>query len=381
MTYAELHTKVLQMEVYRNEVAAINFGNLDKDTLRSELITITDNLLSVDFMRTHDFSPYQPDQYISYVEFISEWLWQLRDANAYRLNAEMSYCIEKLIEKWDLQQTQKLVVFTLGDYAVHKVRRNVNTKQIDYLLGLSQVTGVQLTKEPVFVRVPDEFKDHMLANVALFHEVGHFVDRDNYITDMVFTDIYPLLQAKKRSKFKRDYFPKYEGKDVNRISDAKTVVWSHLEEYIADVFGAQYAREQILCYLSYLEAKSTNRVTRDHPSYNSRHILVSAFLHRCEGRRSDSPLLDAILRYLPNLTAVDSPFTEDELLDPGLRFSDIDQLFGSFPLPWKNILYNAKENHLKREGKTDYMQVVALQRYVDLDSNIRRAAHELMVRP
>lgn len=218
MTYVELQAKVSQMQTYRNQVAALAFGNSDQETFKNELIAITDSLLGVDFMRTGRFDPFTPNLYISYVGFITEWLWQLRDAHAYRLNDEMKFCIEKLIERWDLQHTQKIVVFTLGDCPVHKVKRNVNTHQIDYLLDLSRTTGVQLTKEPIFIRVPDEFKDHILANVSLFHEVGHFVDRDNFITDMVFSDVYALLQAKRRSKFKREYFPRFEGKDINTIT-------------------------------------------------------------------------------------------------------------------------------------------------------------------
>ena len=380
MTYAELQARVNQMRTYRREVVALTFGNQDKETFKTELVAITDSLLGVNFMHTHDFSPFQPDQYISYVEFVSEWLKQFRDSHAYRLNAEMSFCIERLIEKWDLQHTQKIVVFTLGEYAVHKVKRGVNTKQIDFLLGLSQTTGVQLTKEPIFILVPDEFKNFMLANVALFHEVGHFVDRDNSISDLVFTDIYPLLLSKRRSKLKRECFPRYEGKDIAAIADAETLVKSHIEEYIADVFGAQYAYEYVLCYLAYLSAKSTNRDGRNHPSYNSRRNFVSAFLRKSEGKRVNNQLLDAILKYLPNLTTVDSNFTVEELLAPDLQFADVEQLFGSFALPWMRIIQAAKENHIKRENKADYMQVIALQQYGDFDTNLKRATHELMGR-
>ena len=380
MTYIELQAKVAYMRVLRDQVALLAFGNAEKDTFKNELVAITDRLLSIDFMRTRTFTPFQPDQYILYVGFITEWLWQLCDSHAYRLNGEMSWCIEKLIERWDLQHTQKIVVFTLGQFAVHKVKRNVNTRQIDFLLDLSRSTGVPLTKEPIFIRVPDEFKDHSLANVALFHEVGHFVDRDNFITDLVFTDVYALLRAKKRSKFKREYFPRYEGKNVDEISDAKTVVWSHIEEFIADVFGAQYVHEHILCYVSFLEAKSSNRDSKDHPSLNSRRNLVSAFLRRSAGRQVNSPLLDAIQLYLPNLARVDSPLTEDTLLDPGLRFTDNEEMFSCFTLPWTSVLNEAKNSHLKRESKADYIQVLAIQKYQDFDNNIKSAIHELMNR-
>ena len=375
MTYLQLQGLVNHLANLRNVVNAIVYPDADKETLKQEIIAITDQIVRVNIFVS--FAPFQPDEYINYVMVLITWLDEIRLSHAYRLDDEMSYCITTLIQKWDSNYDQKIVVFTLGDYSVHKIKGNVNTHRIDFLLTLSQRTGVNLTKEPVFIRVPDEFKDHILANVVLFHEVGHIIDKINYVSEMVFNEIFPVLQRKRRCKLKREFFPRYEGKDINAIPEADVIVMSHIEEYIADVFGAQYAHEHILCYLSYLAAKSPNRDSKDHPSPNCRQAMVSSFIRRCGGRRVDNPLLDYIIHYLPNLSLVHSPYTEQDLIAPTLQFADENGMFGCFSKTWEIVLGNAKLAGIKREGKADYMRVLATQQYIDYNSNLRRAIGEL----
>lgn len=80
---------------------------------------------------------------------------------------------------------------------------------------------VQLTYEPVFIRVPDSFKEQMLTNVPFFHEVGHFVDRDNSISDIVYDMIEPELKKSKTSRFLREHFPRFVNVELEGNSDAE----------------------------------------------------------------------------------------------------------------------------------------------------------------
>lgn len=378
MTEAEILRYVTEIRALRGTVSTIIFADADKEQFRSELIAIADRLLTVN--APTDYSPFTEEEYASYITACRDWLKQLVDSNEYRLNEEMSYCVLKTIEKWDQQQAQRIVVFTLGEFAVQKIRRNVNTHRIDYLLTMAQNTGVNLTKEPVFIRVPDRFKDHILTNVPLFHEVGHFIDSDNSISERVLAELFPLLHGNKNSRFKREFFPDYDGIDINTIPDINTVLLSHVEEYIADVFGAQYAGIQILCYASYIEAKSANRSTKDHPSYNCRKRLVESFLNQGQPGVRSNPLLNAILRYLPMLRVYNSPFTEADLLDPNLRFVDADEMLSSISKPWPFIIRESKRNRIRRESVVNFNQMIALPIFGSFDSNMRSAIREYMNR-
>lgn len=378
MTETEILQCTTEIRTIRGTVGTITFADVDKEQFRSELISIADSLLAVN--APMDYSPFTEEDYASYIIVCRDWLQQLVDSNEYRLNEEMSYCVLKTIEKWDQQQARRIVVFTLGEFAIHKIRRNVNTHRIDYLLTMAQNTGVNLTKEPVFIRVPDRFKDHILTNVPLFHEIGHFVDKDNSISERVFAELLPLLQRNRHSRFKREFFPDYDGVDINTIPDVNIVLLSHVEEYIADVIGAQYAGMQILCYASYLEAKSANRSTKDHPAYNCRKRLVESFLNQGQPGVSSNSLLNAIMRYMPTLRAYNSSFTEADLLGPNLRFVDIDEMLSSISMPWPFIIRESKRNRIRRESVVNFNQMVALPIFDLFDNNMRRAIHEYMNR-
>lgn len=193
MTYAELGIEVDKLRLLRAQVAVITFFDADKETFRTELIAIADALIAVNFRVS--FNPFLPDEYITSVVNIKCWLSELLDSNAYRLCPEMSYCIEKMIERWNKQGQPRNVVFTLGDFAIRKYKRDIVSKQIPFLYSLQLRTGITLTKEPVFIFVPDQFKDDLLSCVLLFHEVGHFVVHDNFLIDMVYTDILPKIIA------------------------------------------------------------------------------------------------------------------------------------------------------------------------------------------
>jgi len=378
MTEAELTAKVAEVRSLRDRVAGLNFGNQDKDIFKGELIAIADNLLAVDIQ--NGFAPYSKEQYESYIGLTAEWLVQLHNAFDYRLNPEMAFCIEQLVERWNLQQNQKRVIFTLGDFAVQKIKRNVNTQRIDYLLDMSQITGVPLSCEPVFIRVPDEFKEHILANTPLLHEVGHFVDRDNCVSDMVYDDIMPKLVARKSLKLKQNYFPRYEGVDIKTIAESPVVVKSHIEEYVADVFGAQFAGANILYYLSYLQSKNPNEDAKDHPSLNCRKRLVNSFLEYGRTGRTSDIFLDSITRALNALNVTMCPFTEAQLLDVNMQLADTEQMFTIFGTSWNLVDREARRNRIPKARKANYMQVLNLPYYQRLDANLKRAIRDLMGR-
>lgn len=378
MTEAEIVQCVADLGTLRGKANVIKFANVDKEIFRGELIAIVDILLAVNAPR--DYAPFTEEDFASYIIVCRDWLSQLIDSNAYRLNEEMSFCVMKTIEQWDQQQAQRIVVFTLGDFSVHKIKRNVNTQRIDYLLTMSHNTGVTLTKEPVFIKVPDLFKNHILTNIPLFHEIGHYIDRDNSISERVLSELLPLLQSKKSLRLKREFFPDYDGVDINTIPDITIVLLSHIEEYIADVFGAQYSREYILCFASFLEANKPDRKSKDHPSYNCRKRFVDSFLNFSMNGSVSNPLLGAILKYIPLLRVRSCHFSESDLLDHDLQFADIDQMLSSLSMPWRYILRESKRNGIIRDGVASYHRIIALPIFNLFDSNIRRAVNEFMTR-
>lgn len=365
-----MDSRISNLRLLRSQANAITFNHADRDIFKSELINITDQILAVNYKV--DTAPFLPDEFLLSVDIATTWLSLLLNSNAYRLNAEMSFCIEQMIERWNTQVRQKCVVFTVGTYGLIVLKRSLF---MDTLNILSHRTGVELSKEPVFVRVPDETKDYMICNLILFHEVGHFVERDSDIAEAVYIELEKQL-LKPGSKIIRIFFPRYNGLDISTDNNAKKIIHSFIEEYIADIFGAQYAHEHILCYLSYLKAKTLDKDDDEHPSYLCRYQMVDDFLNS----RGDNYLLNAIIQYMPSLNIVHCPFSENDLRDTNLQFADIDQLFCSFASCWRIVLEEACNNGIRRESKENYKEILALPIYNELDANLKRATNDLIRR-
>lgn len=379
MTYKELGEEVDKLRLLHAQVAAITFLDTDKETFRTELIAIADALIAVNFRVS--FNPFLPDEYQTYVVNIKCWMSELLDSNAYRLCSEMSYCIEKMISRWNNQGQPRNVVFTLGEFAIRKYKRDLLSKQIPFLYTLQLKTGIHLTKEPIFIFVPDLFKDDLLSCVLLFHEVGHFVVHDNYLIDMVYTDILPKIKASKTAKIRRDYFPWLLGKDLATVLDLELKLRNHIDEYISDVFGAQYAHEHIMCFISHMRAKMPNDDSLTHPSYNCRKRVVDSFMDYCRVGRTRDNLIESITTHLPRLSKIDSALTEAELRDPNLQYADEEQMFSVFAPSWRLVMREVTRNRIQRKNIASYMQICALPIFQALNDNIRGAISRLMNNP
>lgn len=380
MTTPELIAKVGNLQTLRDEVSAISFQNEpERETFRLELIRIADNLLAVNYQV--DYTPYTEEEFIMFVQLASDWLEELKNSNAHRLNAAMQKYIVSLIKHWNFRLGTRLVVFTLGDFAMHKVGRNSITNKIEPLLTLAQRTGVQLTYEPVFVLVPDYYKNMALANTPLLHEVGHFVERDNSLAIRVFHQIKHLLEGNNnlRSKFRRDHFPRFLGVNLGndlRANPEATIILAHIEEFIADIFGAQYAHEYIYTFLKCKEAKHPNADSKDHPSMNRRIFMVTEFLNYCQRGRTSDPLLQAIINvFTPHrpLSLIHSPFTEADYVNGNLPIADEQQMFSLFAAPWKFIIREGKRTHIPLNTEAGYQSLCNLPIYRQIDNNIINA--------
>ena len=379
MTRDELVAKIEALRLLKDEVQAINFGIADKDTFKNELVYLT-NCVVADEIPT---VPEEFRQLESIVQIISQWCELMKDSVGYRLCDEMSFCIVKLISKWDKKAHEKFVVFTLGDYAINKLKRNKVSKLFDVLIVVSLKYQVSFTKEPVFIRVPDEFKDGVLSNIVLFHEVGHFVDFDNAISEYVSDDVENEINGKPSARILRDYFPSFFNKPFDATTKGKIAIY--VSEYVADVFGCIYAGSHILNYLSYLEGNKPKRESETHPSYLCRKKMVDSFIAYCKYGDTIDNLLSYILNAInsifnTSIGIVDSNKKEEDFLSGTYMIADVDDMFTLFIKPWDMIIRERTNKKLGRVSKEEYKKLMEMDLYKTLDENMRLSIRELMKR-
>lgn len=376
MTVDELTAAIGNLASLSRITSTIDFQDADRNTFRDELLLLTDKVINTAIPSNSTFFNFLENA----VKLASIWNKLLKESKGFRLCDEMKFCIESMIAEWDPASKEKIVVFTLGDYAVNKQKKDRYSKLVEILIAISNVYNVKFSKEPVFILVPDEFKNETLANIVLFHEVGHFVDHENALNDYVFEDVDSEIQGNPKARILREYFPMLYDKPFT--SQTADILRSHIEEYLADVFGAIYSHSHILDYLDYLRGHIPNAHDEEHPSLNCRRKVVNAFISYCRRGCTSDHLLQYIINAMEGVTGktiklIEPQFTNDQYLNANIRLSTIQEMHSMFVTPWDMLLEERKRLRLRSYPVEEYHKLRDSQLYKDLDKAIKDAISTL----
>lgn len=376
MTIDELTAAKANLTSLSRSTSLINFPDADRNTFRDELLLLTDKVINTPIPANPIIFNFLENA----VKLTTIWNRLLQNSDGFHLCDEMKFCIESMIAEWDPASKGKIVVFTLGDYAVNKQKKDRYSKLVEILIAISNVFNVTFSKEPVFILVPNQFKDENLANIVLFHEVGHFVDHDNALNDYVFEDVDNEIQGNIKARILREYFPMlYDQPLTAKTAD---ILRSHIEEYLADVFGAIYSHAHILNYLDYLKGDKPNEFDEEHPSLNCRKKMVSAFIAYCKRGSTSDHLLQYIINAMEGVTGkaislIDPPYTPEQYLNASISLSTVQDMHAMFVTPWDMLLEERKRLRLRSYPVEEYHKLRETQLYKDLDKVIKDAISTL----
>ncbi len=144
---------------------------------------------------------------------------------------------------------------------------------------------VTFDKKLVQINIPVSTYRDYLANVVLYHELGHFIDRKYEITRVFYIQLLEDLQKGtiKSSQLIElcQFFP--------YLSEATNVDWfrknyspfnllsAHIAEYFCDLFASQYINDCSNHYLEYITLNQAD-YSPSHPSTINRVVLVKKFI-------------------------------------------------------------------------------------------------------
>lgn len=241
---------------------------------------------------------------------------------------EMEYCLSSALKDW----TEKdcAIATTLStDLDFHFM--NVEAKKrISIVAPSFDHEGFDIILAPI--ALPSIYKHRPLYCTPLYHELGHFIDRQYAIADL------SLLT--------------YPGDVIHPDPGANTkITSSHRAEFFSDLFAAQYIGDVASKYLEEIAPGAT--ISYSHPATAQRSNLIYKFLNG-----EDDPIINAIqsalkARRLPELKI------RFELVDVSTSLDDIrpinvqstEQLHGLFPSVWsylENIRAGKNESWNKR---------------------------------
>jgi len=175
---------------------------------------------------------------------------------------EAILCLEKTIGEW-LGTESYAVVTDLSNRLDSFYLRWEPTKLYKEVY---ENLGVELEPSCEIIRLtmPNRLISDYLSHVALYHEVGHFIDLHYGITDGIMKAAAGNLGKGSIGEFHKEYLS-------NHHPEAR----SHVAEFFADIFSAQYVGNRIIDYL-YLLGEQASSYT--HPSTELRKVNIQKFL-------------------------------------------------------------------------------------------------------
>ncbi|MGZ4061412.1 MAG: hypothetical protein ACXVP0_00505 [Bacteroidia bacterium] len=170
---------------------------------------------------------------------------------------EIVYCLEKVLDEW-IPDNKFIIATSLSN--------NLNEFSFNGYLALhtpiydliKNKYNIEFEYKLIQITLPRYFVHDYLANVVLYHELGHFID--NYFI-VSRTIVYNQIASGK-------FIPKSQLEINSSIS--------YYMEYFADIFAAQYIANSSNHFLNYIAHNHPDSTS--HPSTAKRIQMVNEFL-------------------------------------------------------------------------------------------------------
>ncbi len=251
----------------------------------------------------------------------------LDDSTLVNIPHEIIYCLEKALNEWD-DSNQYIIVTSLhNDLNCFSFNAYLSLNETFYDI-IEALFSISFNHRLIQINLPKYLSQDYLANVVLYHELGHFVDMRYKITE--------------------------------RLSNALnlTVVQKeHYGEFFSDVFAAQYIGEASNSYLNYIAYNVPDSST--HPSTNSRIEMVRHFLN-CDNDK----VLDALKTAAQLITKKELRNRRKVITDADFRafiptiITNEEELHSIFEVGWGLWLSKVAEFELKNISKFEKYQIL-----------------------
>jgi hypothetical protein len=250
------------------------YSDSRKDEYQKKLHELYNQISKEDFSK---LSPPEISNRKTIIDFIFHNIQFLDNSTLTISPFEIVYCLERVLEEW-IPDAKFIVATSLSN--------NLNDFYFDGNLTFNTPIydlikndyKVEFEFKLIQISLPRFFVHDYLANVALYHELGHFIDSYFAISKSV---VHNQIIAGKLD-------PKY-----------RTIAVSHHMEYFADIFAAQYVGNSLNHFINYIAYNFPN--SHSHPSTDKRLVMVREFL---KGNFSE-PTIEALKKETLSRTKLD----------------------------------------------------------------------------
>jgi len=246
--------------------------NLYHDGLKLLIKKITDE----DF---YTLSPSELDIRKKIIDFIFKSLEFLNQSTLNEFPVEIVECLNVALKDW-IDTDDFIIVTSLNNDLLSYSFDPKIAFDSQLFFIVKDTYGVEFEKRLLQINLPQSLSRDYLANVVLYHELGHFIEIKYQISYSLAFDIVNKMQ---RGLFISDevdilkiYFPYIDDSTIAN-NNKLLQVYHHLREYFSDIFASQYISKCSNYYLEFITNNSPD-YNSTHPSTTNRIQLVDNFI-------------------------------------------------------------------------------------------------------
>lgn len=346
----ELHFSQLQSEWAASRYNS--YSDLRKQEYHENLAKIISYLEAEDFSKLDDT---QITQRFYIIFFVFKSLEFLNHSTTSIIPFELVFVLELALKDWAPTDEYLIVTSLINGMNEFSFDNSLTFFELVYT-EIELLCGVKFKHRLVQINLPESTSRDYLANVVLYHELGHFVEKKYAISRVIYIELIKSLRAGISPNEQSDlfkYFPYLA--DSNNVNELEkyysqyNVFSMHISEYFCDLFASQYISDCSNYYLEYITLNQSD-YSPTHPSTTNRVFFINEHL-----AGKDGFVLKEYKKIIKGITGFDiekraKEFTSNnfENLMP-VEISDSNELHYLFVYGWKIWLGNW-ENMAKIAG-------------------------------
>ncbi|HTJ52983.1 MAG TPA: hypothetical protein VL443_26190 [Cyclobacteriaceae bacterium] len=211
--------------------------------------------------------------------FFSESIAFLDNSTVNTLPFELVKCLEIALNEWLAGEDYIIVTSLAKGLNEFSFNPSLATNYDQYEIIRSNYK-IEFEKKLIQINIPEYLVGDYLANVIMYHELGHFIEVKYSIPDVILKEFLDDYSNKRIKADFHIYFPfvrKRFSEDGIYSDECLTLLKTHIGEYFCDLFASQYIDDSVNHYLSYISEE--NSITKLHPTTRNRIKLVNSFLN------------------------------------------------------------------------------------------------------
>lgn len=305
MDYRAIELLILQLEEAFSKSRSNVYSDTNKEFHFLEIYNVFNSIKQSDFK---SFDQNNLEQHFTILNFIFKGLEYLDSSTLNVIPYEIISCLKYSLEDW-IQNDNLIIVTSLSNnnkdfyfeaYYNFEIFKNIN----DYL---KKIYKLEIKYRLIRISLPKVLSRDYLSMVVLYHELGHFIDRELNISV-------------------KSTYDKFGVK--TQYSEVEMMYFNHQSEYFADLFASQYINDSVMTYLGYIA--SSNSDSQTHPSTAKRLNVVKDFLNKASCIEKDR---------------FNNILSSSNITNLSIRHKKIDLNLSNFPNLIPELLNNEQELH------------------------------------